>query len=70
MKVIAFASGKGGVGKTRLAFLLGLVLQRAGCRVAFLDQASLPTNGKMPPRACAEAKTQFAIMFDDRFVKP
>src|SRR6516225_2459715 len=44
MKVIAFVSGKGGVGKTTLAFLLGLVLQRAGRRVAFLDldpQASL-----------------------------
>jgi len=24
---------------------------------------------KMPPREWCEAKTQFAIMFDDRFVK-
>ena len=37
MKIIAFVSGKGGVGKTTLAFLLGLVLQRADRRVSFLD---------------------------------
>ncbi len=44
MKIVAFVSGKGGVGKTTLGFLLGLVLQRAQRRVNFLDldpQASL-----------------------------
>jgi len=44
MKIFAFVSGKGGVGKTTLGFLLGLVLQRAQRRVNFLDldpQASL-----------------------------
>jgi chromosome partitioning protein len=44
MKVIAFVSGKGGVGKTTLAFLLGNALGRAGRQVHFLDldpQASL-----------------------------
>ena len=43
-KVVAITSGKGGVGKTTLGFLLGLVLQRAQRRVNFLDldpQASL-----------------------------
>ena len=28
-----------------------------------------PQTGKMPPREWCEAKTQFAIMFDDRFVQ-
>ena len=44
MKIVAFVSGKGGVGKTTLGFLLGLALQRAQRRVNFLDldpQASL-----------------------------
>ena len=44
MKIVAFVSGKGGVGKTTLGFLLGLALQRAERRVNFLDldpQASL-----------------------------
>jgi chromosome partitioning protein len=44
MKIVAFVSGKGGVGKTTLGFLLGLVLQRAQRRVNYLDldpQASL-----------------------------
>jgi chromosome partitioning protein len=37
VKTIAFVSGKGGVGKTTLAFLLGTALTRAGRRVRYLD---------------------------------
>jgi chromosome partitioning protein len=37
VKTIAFVSGKGGVGKTLLGFLLGLALSRAGRRVQFID---------------------------------
>jgi cellulose biosynthesis protein BcsQ len=37
VKTIAFVSGKGGVGKTTLAFLLGTALSRAGRRVQYHD---------------------------------
>jgi chromosome partitioning protein len=37
VKTIAFVSGKGGVGKTTLAFLLGTALTRAGRRVQYHD---------------------------------
>ena len=37
VKTLAFVSGKGGVGKTSLTFLLGAALEQAGRRVQFLD---------------------------------
>jgi chromosome partitioning protein len=37
VKTIAFVSGKGGVGKTTLAFLLGTALTRAGRQVQYHD---------------------------------
>jgi chromosome partitioning protein len=37
VKTLAFISGKGGVGKTSLTYLLGAALTQAGRRVQFLD---------------------------------
>ena len=38
-------------------------------REIFLVLRQVAKEWKMPPREWAEAKTQFAIMFDERFVR-
>jgi chromosome partitioning protein len=53
VKTLAFVSGKGGVGKTSLTFLLGAALEQAGRRVQFLDldpQESLTSLLRLHPR--------------------
>jgi putative transposase len=42
--------------------------QQSNCSILVLRQAA--EEWKMPPREWPEAKTRFAIMFDERFVKP
>jgi putative transposase len=41
----------------------------AATKLLFLVLRQVAQTWKMPPREWCEAKTQFAIMFDDRFVK-
>ena len=41
----------------------------AAIKLLFLVLRQVARTWKMPPREWCEAKTQFAIMFDDRFVK-
>ena len=41
----------------------------AAIKLLFLVLRQVAQTWKMPPREWCEAKTQFAIMFDDRFVK-
>jgi cellulose biosynthesis protein BcsQ len=67
MKNIAFVSGKGGVGKTTLAFLLGLVLEQADRPLGFLDldpQGSLngPSSAKQHPSVSGGSKENPAIL--------
>ena len=40
----------------------------AALKLLFLVLRQVAEEWKMPPREWCEAKTQFAIMFDDRFV--
>jgi putative transposase len=40
----------------------------AAMKLLHLVLRQVAEEWKMPPRECCEAKTQFAIMFDDRFV--
>jgi hypothetical protein len=42
---------------------------QAAIKLLFLVLRQVAQTGKMPPREWCEAKTQFAIMFDDRFVQ-
>jgi hypothetical protein len=41
----------------------------AAIKLPYLFLRQVAQTWKMPPREWCEAKTQFAIMFDDRFVK-
>jgi putative transposase len=41
----------------------------AAIKLLYLVLRQVAQTWKMPPREWCEAKTQFAIMFDDRFVK-
>lgn len=41
----------------------------AAIKLLFLVLRQVAQTWKMPPREWRQAKTQFAIMFDDRFVK-
>ena len=41
----------------------------AAIKLLFLVLRQAAGEWKMPPREWAEAKTQFAIMFDERFVR-
>jgi putative transposase len=41
----------------------------AATKLLYLVLRQVAQTWKMPPREWCEAKTQFAIMFDDRFVK-
>jgi len=41
----------------------------AAIKLLYLVLRQVAQTWKMPPRGWCEAKTQFAIMFDDRFVK-
>jgi putative transposase len=41
----------------------------AAIKVLYLDLRQVASEWKMPPREWCEAETQFAIMFDERFLK-
>jgi putative transposase len=41
----------------------------AATKIIFLVLRQVVQERKIPPRGWAEAKTQFAIMFGDRFVR-
>lgn len=59
MKILSFASGKGGVGKTLIAAALGLAMGRAGLRVLLMDCDAGMRNLDIPLGIDAERSPDF-----------
>jgi hypothetical protein len=80
-RVLAFPARGHDAGRTNAIESLNAKLRRAvrtrghfptdeaAIKLLYLVLHQVAQTWKMPPREWCEAKTQFAIMFDDRFVK-